>query len=807
MGTSPYRQILSVVLVPVLLLVAVLGGWGLAVSGDILQGTEHLIQTGQGGPELVTMRQQVEMFRIGILVSGLGIIGLSVVLAVLVARATARPVDALVRTLQSISNGDLTVTVPDAERPDELGGMAGRVHQLVRIFRGNMRMINLQAANVLAFVTEMLELRRNIRLSSQNIDTVADEIAACDRDLAQEIIGVTGNVERAMEHLGAVQEASRHVTSGISSVATAAEQGLSSMTSMESAARDMLQDVDQVNAQLARVHQDVGQATAASAEMGLALEDVRARIQAAVQESAAARAHAGQAADVMSRLSESAQEIGQVVAVINNITGQTNLLALNASIEAAGAGEAGRGFAVVASEVKALASQTADATQMIRRQIEAIRTLTGEATHKTHDIAAAVDRITAANAEIDRSVHTQHRVTRQMMQSMTSIGDATSEVANNAGRLQQSAAEVVGATGHAAQGAREIASVAEEIARASHEMLARATATVDGVVSIRESMTRTGQVEAAIRFRIDHALRVVDAMNGVVQHFQVLGEMVSGISEALYAAQSRMDVGAEPFNIRRIKESVLHAILGLNLAVATGGVVNPDDDMQQSDAVTGSLCRIDQWFREDDLEAFRSRPLYGRIEGTCAQLRKTAEEILELAARQEIKPIADAMRFFHELRMVLFAQLDQLYMGEYEDRTAHVPAVAWKDGLSVGVHAMDTDHRVLLDLINQLHVAMEKGSTTQELSGIITELSKYSTTHFNREERLMKEHGYDNLAAQVVQHRRFLDRVQAYNDALQREDSFALSVEMLQFLKDWWVHHIMKHDMTYKEFFAARGVS
>jgi hypothetical protein len=76
-------------------------------------------------------------------------------------------------------------------------------------------------------------------------------------------------------------------------------------------------------------------------------------------------------------LLEATQKIGEVMGLIQNIAAQTNLLALNATIEAARAGEAGRGFAVVASEVKALATQTAKATEEIADQIQTIRDATG----------------------------------------------------------------------------------------------------------------------------------------------------------------------------------------------------------------------------------------------------------------------------------------------------------------------------------------------------------------------------------------------------------------------------------------------
>jgi len=153
-------------------------------------------------------------------------------------------------------------------------------------------------------------------------------------------------------------------------------------------------------------------------------------------------------------LAAAASRIGEVVKLIQDIASQTNLLALNATIEAARAGEAGKGFAVVASEVKALANQTAKATEDIAAQIAAVQAATQGTVGAIEEIGTTIMASNEIASTIAAAIEEQHATTAEITRNVQQAAQGTAEVSRNIVHVNQAvmqtgtaATQVLGASG------------------------------------------------------------------------------------------------------------------------------------------------------------------------------------------------------------------------------------------------------------------------------------------------------------------------------------------------------------------------
>lgn len=129
----------------------------------------------------------------------------------------------------------------------------------------------------------------------------------------------------------------------------------------------------------------------------------------------------------------------------------------------------------------------------------------------------------------------------------------------------------------------------------------------------------------------------------------------------------------------------------------------------------------------------------------------------------------------------------------------------WSNDYSVGVPSIDMEHRRLVELLNELHDSMTAGKAAEHLTSILDGLVAYTADHFRHEEELFALHGFPEAESHTEEHRRLVEQVAALQGKLLRREA-TLTIELLRFLKNWLIKHILGADKAYGPFLVERRV-
>lgn len=270
-------------------------------------------------------------------------------------------------------------------------------------------------------------------------------------------------VDKLKGVVGDIKQAAASVASGSEQLSASSEEITRTMTDQSNRSAQIAtatEEMSQTVIDIAKNAAEIAQSSSSTA--GIATKGAEV-VNKSVAESKNIVKTVSASALVMQSLGEKSKQIGEIIAVINDIADQTNLLALNAAIEAARAGEQGRGFAVVADEVRKLAERTAKATSEISQMIGSIQ---GE-------VGKAVEAMNHTNENVNVGLKFSIEAGDQLnaiVQSVTSLQGMVQQIASATEQMSTTSEAISGDIQAVAGGAKEISGGSDQIAQSSSEL-------------------------------------------------------------------------------------------------------------------------------------------------------------------------------------------------------------------------------------------------------------------------------------------------------------------------------------------------
>ena len=375
-----------------------------------------------------------------LIVGGVLSAALAALMGWVLTRAIAKPIGEMTAAMGRLAAGDNTVEVPAVGRKDEVGSMAGAVQHFKDAAIEKIRLEGEAAEQRKAAEAQRAATAKQQAMVVDGLATGLEKLAAgtltfrLNDAFAPEYEKLRSDFNAAMgqmqETMCEVAVNATGVRSGAGEISQASDN-LSRRTEQQAASlEETAAALDQITATVRKTAEGAGQARDS---VGAARADAE-RSGVVVRDAVSA----------MSEIEASAQQISQIIGVIDEIAFQTNLLALNAGVEAARAGDAGRGFAVVASEVRALAQRSADAAKEIKtlisassQQVERGVGLVGETGKVLERILNQVTQINGVVTDIAASAQEQATGLQQVNTAVNQMDQVTQQ---NAAMVEEATA-------------------------------------------------------------------------------------------------------------------------------------------------------------------------------------------------------------------------------------------------------------------------------------------------------------------------------------------------------------------------------
>jgi len=502
---------------------------------------------------------------------------LALVVGVFFARVSSgditEPMRDIVKVVKKVSKGELREDVSLVTH-DEMGVLAVNFKGMMENLRGMILKIRGAASSVETATASIVESFSTVSDGSRAQSHAVDETGASIQQMNTSIKGIGQNIESLastteessasiMEMSATIKEVADSVdqlnqsveetTSSISEMATSIMEVAGNIENLSRKTESTVSSVTQMEASIKEVQSSAEETAEMSELVASNAEAGKTQVQSTIEGIGRARKSSEHAVTVIQELAGRAEEIGDIIMVINDIADQTNLLALNAAIIAAQAGEHGRGFAVVADEIKKLSERTSRSTGEINRLINTVQNGAKEAVEAVQVGYDVVEEGVTLSREAGESLNKILDSARQSTQQTRNIAKSTIEQADRARDVLKFFEEI-------SESIRQLELATQEQSKGSAQIMENAETmreiTTNVKTATREQHSGSKQIIAAIENvnevigfinksqieQIDNSERIVEAI-GTIRDIAARNE--EGTEETFQAAANLSSLAEE----------------------------------------------------------------------------------------------------------------------------------------------------------------------------------------------------------------------------------------------------------------------
>lgn len=443
--------------------------------------------------------------------------------------------------------------------------------------------------------------------------------------------------------------------------------------------------------------------------------------------------------------------IGKIVAEGRALSGTSTELALSAEDMTGGA-----------EQSAAKADAVAAATEEMSVNMETVTMASEQAAQNVNVMATAMEEMSAAIQEI-----------------ATNTAEA-SNMTNEAVGYAQSSTQKVNLLGKAALEISKVTEVITEISEQTNLLALNATIEAArageagkgfAVVAneIKELAKQTSDATSEIKSKID---TIQSSTDETVNDISQISSVIDNVNDIVSTIASAVE-----------EQSVTASDMAGNVSEAANGINEVNENVSQASLVAGEIAKdiveVSQVSKEAQLGS-------QRLQESAENLKQIANTINSETGKFDLGA-------------------DNFKTSRYtagKDR----PIMRWTDSLSVGISSIDNQHKRLIDLINTLFSEMNSGNSKHAVSSALTKLIEYTGSHFAYEEELFIKHGYPDKNTHMRIHKNLVSQVLDFQKQFDSGEA-DVSLELMEFLKDWLIKHIKGTDAKYSSFLLSKGVS